>query len=276
MAEDNLSLLNANLDNSLRPLFANKIFLGSFALFFALYAGWLAPKLPNSVIYFFDTIPGKLLFIFIIAFVASRNVENSFQVALVVSVMFLVTLTVLNKVKMQEAFQNLSMEHFNLMGTMQNLMQGNQEEYMEGGMPGDNSQGANSQGANSQGANSQGANSQGASSQGASSQGANSQGANSQGANSQGANSQGANSNQPGSLGGSCRPTDPKCDGANTCQNGMCAAPQVGSLGGSCRPTDPKCDGVNTCQNGMCAIPQSPNPSENFEGFSNYSQYSDY
>ena len=59
---------------------------------------------------------------------ASRRVENSFQVALVVSVMFLVTLTVLNKVKMQEAFQNLSMEHFNLMGTMQNIMQGQQQE----------------------------------------------------------------------------------------------------------------------------------------------------
>ena len=128
MAQDNFSLLNANLDDTLRPLFADKYFLGAIALFFALYAGWLAPKLPNSVIYFFDTIPGKLLFIFIIAFVASRRVENSFQVALVVSVMFLVTLTVLNKVKMQEAFQNLSMEHFNLMGTMQNIMQGQQQE----------------------------------------------------------------------------------------------------------------------------------------------------
>lgn len=132
MAQDNFSLLNANLDDSLRPLFADKYFLGAIALFFALYAGWLAPKLPNSVIYFFDTIPGKLLFIFIIAFVASRRVENSFQVALVVSVMFLVTLTVLNKVKMQEAFQNLSMEHFNLMGTMQNIMQGqHQEDYAD-------------------------------------------------------------------------------------------------------------------------------------------------
>lgn len=134
MSQDNFSLLNANLDDSLRPLFANKIFLASIGLFFALYAGWLAPKLPNSVIYFFDTIPGKLLFIFIIAFVASRRVENSFQVALVVSVMFLVTLTVLNKIKMQEAFQNLSMEHFNLMGTMQNIMQEQQQdkEGMEG------------------------------------------------------------------------------------------------------------------------------------------------
>ena len=128
MSQDNFSLLNANLDDSLRPLFANKIFLASIGLFFALYAGWLAPKLPNSVIYFFDTIPGKLLFIFIIAFVASRRVENSFQVALVVSVMFLVTLTVLNKIKMQEAFQNLSMEHFNLMGTMQNIMQEQQQD----------------------------------------------------------------------------------------------------------------------------------------------------
>jgi len=128
MSQDNFSLLNANLDDTIRPLFADKYFLGAVALFFALYAGWLAPKLPNSVIYFFDTIPGKLLFIFIIAFVASRRVENSFQVALVVSVMFLVTLTVLNKVKMQEAFQNLSMEHFNLMGTMQSIMKGQQQE----------------------------------------------------------------------------------------------------------------------------------------------------
>ena len=203
MAQDNFSLLNANLDDSLRPLFANKIFLASIALFFALYAGWLAPKLPNSVIYFFDTIPGKLLFIFIIAFVASRRVENSFQVALVVSVMFLVTLTVLNKVKMQEAFQNLSMEHFNLMGTMQNIMQGqHQEDYSGDPKPADNSGASSSGPKEGQGA-AQGA-AQGGAAQGAAQEAA-----------------QGAESETPGDKGKSCKP-DGTCNSNLECKDNKC------------------------------------------------------
>ncbi len=270
MAEDNLSLLNANLDESLRPLFSNKVFLGSVALFFALYAGWLAPKLPNSVIYFFDTIPGKLLFIFIIAFVASRRVENSFQVALVVSVMFLVTLTVLNKVKMQEAFQNLSMEHFNLMGTMQNLMQGNQEEYMVASMPVDNSEGSNPQGSNPQASNPQASNPQGSNPQASNPQGANPQASNPQGANngvsSQAPNPQGSNPQGANNVGNSQAPNP---QGSNP--------KQPGTLGGKCRDTNPQCEGVNTCQQDICAAPQnSVGGNEGFEGFSNYSQFSDY
>lgn len=113
--------LNAQLDSVLKPLFQNKVFLASLGLFFALYAGMLAPALPNSVILFFDTIPGKLLFIFLIAFVASRNVPNSLQVALIVSVIFLVSLTVLNNLKMKEAFQTLSREHFGLMGQIHGM-----------------------------------------------------------------------------------------------------------------------------------------------------------
>jgi len=95
----------------LRPLFANKYFIAFLFAFVGLYSGFLAPKLPNSVIYFFDTTFGKLLFIFLIAFVASRNVPNSFTVALVVSVAFLLTLTVLQKTKVREAFR-ITMEHF--------------------------------------------------------------------------------------------------------------------------------------------------------------------
>lgn len=103
--------INEQMDKVLRPLFANKYFIAFLFAFVGLYSGFLAPKLPNSVIYFFDTTFGKLLFIFLIAFVASRNVPNSFTVALVVSVAFLLTLTVLQKTKVREAFR-ITMEHF--------------------------------------------------------------------------------------------------------------------------------------------------------------------
>jgi hypothetical protein len=120
---DTISSLNLQLDGFLKPLFENKIFLACLGLFLAVYAGWLAPALPDSVVNFFDTSIGKLIFIFLIAFVASRNVPNSFQVALIVSVIFLITLTVLNNLKMKEAFRNVSMEHFGLMEQMNELLE---------------------------------------------------------------------------------------------------------------------------------------------------------
>lgn len=120
---DTINTVNQQLDAILKPLFENKIFVASLGLFLAIYAGWLAPALPNSVIGFFDTAVGKLLFIFLIAFVASRNVPNSLQVALIVSVIFLITLTVLNNLKMKEAFTNLGVEHFGLMSQMRDLLQ---------------------------------------------------------------------------------------------------------------------------------------------------------
>jgi hypothetical protein len=120
---DTISSLNLQLDGFLKPLFENKMFLAGLGLFLAVYAGWLAPALPDSVVHFFDTSIGKLIFIFLIAFVASRNVPNSFQVALIVSVIFLITLTVLNNLKMKEAFRNVSMEHFGLMEQMNTLLE---------------------------------------------------------------------------------------------------------------------------------------------------------
>jgi hypothetical protein len=143
---DTVNELNKQLDNVLRPLFDNKIFVGLLGLFLAVYAGWLAPALPNSVIGFFDTPVGKLLFIFVIAFVASRDVPNSFQVALIVSIIFLVTLTVLNNLKMKEAFRNVGAEHFGLMEQMRDLMgRNNLMEHVEGDMPPANNNAAQAQ-----------------------------------------------------------------------------------------------------------------------------------
>lgn len=68
----------------------------------ALYAGAIAPALPNVVIEFFDTIPGKLLFLFVIGYMASRDV----QIALMIAVAFLLTLHIFNK-RVGETYRNV-------------------------------------------------------------------------------------------------------------------------------------------------------------------------
>ena len=114
--------MSAVVDSYVGPVIQNNYFKGALFLFFGLYAGFLAPALPNSVLYFFDTIVGKLLFIFLIAFIATRQIDGSIGVALIVAVMFLLTLTVLNNVKMNESFRNLGMEHFELMNQMRDVV----------------------------------------------------------------------------------------------------------------------------------------------------------
>ena len=70
-------------------------------LLIALYAGMAAPALPNIVVECVDSTVGKLVFLFLIGFVASRNI----QVALMVAVAFVVTLHVAN-VRTTERFIN--------------------------------------------------------------------------------------------------------------------------------------------------------------------------
>ena len=95
----NLSGLNNLLDN--------KNVTAVLSLVLALYAGLAAPVLPNSVIQFFDTMVGKVLFIFLIAYVASRN----FQVAIMLALAFVVTLNIANK-RLAESFMAEEEEAF--------------------------------------------------------------------------------------------------------------------------------------------------------------------
>jgi hypothetical protein len=101
----------------LRPLFDNKTFVASLALFFGLYAARLAPKLPNGVINFFDTILGKFLLIFTLAFVASRDLPNAMNIALLISFVFVIVLTTSNSNKLKEQFKHMGMEHFSMMNS---------------------------------------------------------------------------------------------------------------------------------------------------------------
>jgi len=85
----------------LNKLFDNKTFIVGMSIFLGVYGALLAPALPNSVILFFDSWFGKLLFLFIIAYVSSRNV----QVALLIAVVFLITLQVANR-RVMENFED--------------------------------------------------------------------------------------------------------------------------------------------------------------------------
>ena len=78
------------------------------SLVLALYAGLAAPKLPDSVVKFFDTMLGKVIFIFLIAFVSSKNV----QIALMIAVAYVVTLHIANKRATEEYINFLKRERF--------------------------------------------------------------------------------------------------------------------------------------------------------------------
>lgn len=93
---------NLSVD-SLNVIFENNKVKTVLSLLLALYAGAAAPALPNVVINFFDTILGKLLFTFLIAFVASKDL----QIAIMIAVAFVVTLTIANNRKILEGYRNI-------------------------------------------------------------------------------------------------------------------------------------------------------------------------
>lgn len=115
--ENSIDQLNSQLNTVLRPLFDNKTFVAGLALFFALYAAKLAPKLPNSMVSFFDTALGKFLFIFVLAFVASRDLPNTMNISLLIAFILMLVLTTFNSSKLQEQFKYLGSEHFATMNT---------------------------------------------------------------------------------------------------------------------------------------------------------------
>ena len=103
-----MDFLNSRVLQPIASVFENKTVTVVASMLLALYAGLAAPSLPNSVIVFFDSLAGRLLFIFLIAFVASQNV----QVALMIAVAYVLILHVLNQ-RYAENFANYRLkEHF--------------------------------------------------------------------------------------------------------------------------------------------------------------------
>ena len=90
-------------------LLSNKYVSGFVSILIALYAVFVAPALPNQVLHFFDTPIGRLLFIFLVAWLAS---EGNTQVALMVSIALTITLMALEKKTLEESFIQNAREHF--------------------------------------------------------------------------------------------------------------------------------------------------------------------
>ena len=78
----------------------NKMIATILVMVLAIYAALAAPALPASVIRFFDQWYGKLIFLFLIAFLSVKNI----QVALMVSVVFLLILHYAAQLDIQEHF----------------------------------------------------------------------------------------------------------------------------------------------------------------------------
>ena len=77
---------------NINNLFDNQTTVIVVSLVLAMYSGLAAPALPTVLYYFLILYQGKLLFIFLIGYLSSRNI----QVALMVAVA-LVTLHILNQ-----------------------------------------------------------------------------------------------------------------------------------------------------------------------------------
>ena len=95
-----------SVENTIHTIFENKTFVTVLSIILGIYSGAVAPALPNELIQLADTVLGKLVFTFLIGYLATRNV----QLAIMAAVAFVVTLTVANGNKMEEAYRNF--EHF--------------------------------------------------------------------------------------------------------------------------------------------------------------------
>ena len=99
--------ISKNMPKTVTKVLKHKQVSLVITLLIALYAGLAAPALPNVLVRAADSIPGKLVFLFIIAYMASKDIP----VALMIAVAFVVTLHVANK-RTTELYMN-SLERFN-------------------------------------------------------------------------------------------------------------------------------------------------------------------
>ena len=75
-----------NIEKTLDSLYKNDISKTIISIVLALYAGAFAPALPNGLIQMADTIVGKLVFIFLIGYLATDR--KNMQLAIMVEVLY--------------------------------------------------------------------------------------------------------------------------------------------------------------------------------------------
>merc|ERR1712188_184251 len=84
---DTVNDLSRQVDSFLRSVYSNKTANAVIGLFLVLYASLAAPKLPRSVAKIFGNKVFKMVFLFLVAYMSSRNVSVAIiaAVALIIS-----------------------------------------------------------------------------------------------------------------------------------------------------------------------------------------------
>lgn len=88
------------LQNQLQNALNNQYFSAALSLFLVLYAGLAKPQLPDVVSGLFDNALFRLVILFLVAYLSSRNA----QVAILVAVAFVVSMNMLSEQRMTEGF----------------------------------------------------------------------------------------------------------------------------------------------------------------------------
>merc|ERR1711871_894250 len=98
--------LSRTVDNSLKAIYSDKTTSAVIGLFLVLYAGLAAPKLPKSVAKMFGYTAFRLVILFLVAYMSSRNTS----IAIIATVALVVSMQTLSyhetKEKMQEVIEN--------------------------------------------------------------------------------------------------------------------------------------------------------------------------
>ena len=98
--------LSTTVDSSLKAIYSDKTTSAVIGLFLVLYAGLAAPKLPKSVAKMFGYTAFRLVILFLVAYMSSRNTS----IAIIATVALVVSMQTLSyhetKEKMQEVIEN--------------------------------------------------------------------------------------------------------------------------------------------------------------------------
>ena len=122
-----------DLNKYIDKIFQNETFVNLLTLFVALYAGVIAPKLPDSIINLFNSSISKILLLFMIAYTSSKNIKLS----LMISIIFIITNNLSNKRYLENFQSQLSANEIKNLAKKNNKLNtfNRDEEFNAGDLP---------------------------------------------------------------------------------------------------------------------------------------------
>ena len=97
-----------NIDKDLKNVLNSPFFYGFLAMFLGLYGPRLSPKLPKSITDLFENKVFRFVFLLLIVYMANNNL----QMALIITIAFLLLTSYSDNQKVEEFFENKHKENF--------------------------------------------------------------------------------------------------------------------------------------------------------------------